>query len=138
MSVWTIFVIAYVWIFHIDPPHDDEYAKWLFLSIFDTALPWVCCSVTLTLVLLSLDSQKRPRRRWIWALWALVVLGLALIDLRPLLHHSTIPDPVWYKPVWHVTTAVEEFAFRHLLPAFFILAACLWIERKLVRRGLLT
>jgi len=145
-----MFVVAYVWSFHIDPPHDDEYGKWLFLSLLDTGLPWACCSVNLALVVLSLDTPPRTRRRWITAMWALVTISLAWVNLHSLLQPSPLPEPTWYKPVWRIKSTVEDFAFRRLFPALFILAASLlfpalfilaaslWIEMKLVRRGLLT
>jgi fumarate reductase subunit C len=138
LGTWTLLVVAYVWTFHIEPPHDDEYGKWLFLSLLFTGLPWACCSVTLALVVFSLDTPPRTRRRWITVIWAFVVVCLAWVDLHPLLHASLLPEPTWYKPVWRVTGAVGDFAFRRLFPALFILAAFLWIEKKLVRRGLFT
>jgi hypothetical protein len=135
-----IFVVAYVWAFHIDPPHDEEYGEWLFLSLFDSGFAWVCCSATFTLVVLSLDSRHRMRRTWIVGIWALVLVCLAWVDLHPLLllHSSQLPEPIWDKPVWRITSEVNFFAFRRLFPALFVLAASLWIEKKLVGRGLLT
>jgi hypothetical protein len=138
LGTWTVFVVAYAWIFHIEPPHDEEYGKWLFLSLLDTGLPWAFCSIPLGFLALSLDTPPRTRRRWIKAIWASVVVCLAWLDFRHMLHPSPLPDPVWYKPVWHVTDALNDFAFPHLFSALFILAASLWIEKKLVRRGLLT
>ena len=37
IAAWTVFVVVYVWAFHIEPPHDDEYGKWLFASLFGAA-----------------------------------------------------------------------------------------------------
>ena len=135
---WTLFVVVYVWAFHIEPPHDDEYGKWLFFSLFGTALPWVFCSASLLLVVLSLGSRYRPRRMWITVIWVLVVVCLALADIHRLSQPGPLPDPVWYKPVWRLKSAVEYFASQRLFPALFILAASLWIEKQLVARGVLT
>ena len=138
LGTWALFVVAYVWIFHIGPPHDEEYGKWLFLSFLDTGLPWAFCFIPLSFLALSLDTPPRASRRWIKATWALVVISLAWLDLHQLLHPSPVPDPVWYKSVWRVTGALHDFAFPHLFFALLMLAASLWIEKKLVRRGLLT
>src|SRR6185503_14572598 len=133
LSVWLILVVAYVWIFHIDPPHDEEYGEWLFISLFDRGFSWVCCSVTLTFVVLSFDNPPRTRRRWITAVWALVVICLALVDLHTLLKLNSSRDPTWYRPLW--PAQLDHFVFRRLFPAFFILATLLWTEKKLVSRG---
>jgi hypothetical protein len=133
-----LFVVIYAWAFHIEPPHDDEYGKWLFASLFDTALPWVFCSAPLLLVVLSLESHYRPKRMWITVIWVLVVVGLALVDIHRLSQPGPLRDPVWYKPVYRLKFAVEYFASRRLFPALFILAASLWIEKQLVARGVLT
>jgi hypothetical protein len=135
---WTVFVVVYVWAFHIEPPHDDEYGKWLFASLFGAALPWAGCSVPLVLIVLSLETRYRPKRMWITVIWVLVVVCLALADIHRLSQPDPLPDPVWYKPVWRLTFAVEYFASQRLFPALFILAVSLWIEKKLVARGVLT
>jgi hypothetical protein len=41
LATWTLLVIGVVWIFYVRPPHDDEYGKWLFISLLSTAMPWV-------------------------------------------------------------------------------------------------
>jgi hypothetical protein len=140
VAIWAVFVIAYVWAFHIDPPHDDEYGKWLFFSLLHTALPWTLCFVPLVLVVLSLEAHGRPRRTWIATVWTLTVICLAWIQLRP----AFFPGPRAELGMGQVsalewrTTNVEIFAVNRLLPALLVLAALLWIEKKLISRGLLT
>src|SRR5437773_8545821 len=95
LVAWIMFVIGYMWKFHIEPPHDEEYGRWLFLSLLDTGLPWVWCSIPLGFVVLSLDTPPRTRRKWITAICALVVVYIAYLDFRLLLHPSPLPDAAW-------------------------------------------
>jgi|ERR1051326_176835 hypothetical protein len=130
-------VILYVWIFHIEPPHDEEYGRWLFFSLLHTALPWVYCSIPLGLVVVALDSRHRPRRIWITVIWTGAVICLAWVTLRTVFHSS---PPLYLgkvTPIEWITLNVEVFAIQLLFPALFVLATLLWIEKRLVKKGLL-
>lgn len=139
LGTWIICVVTYVWAFHTEPPHDDEYGKWHFLSLLDTTLPWFFCSLPFTLVVLSLDYLPRTRRTWLTVIWILFVTGLAWVDHRSLFRPNERVLPLWQQhPGWRLTDELEIFAALRLFPALFVLAAALWIEKKLVARGLLT
>ena len=141
LATWTLFVVVYVWIFHSDPAHDDEYGKWLFLSIFDTAGPWFYCSAPLALIVRSLETRHRMRRTWITLLWAAIVISLAWVKLHPVFHSSPPPELVYMSRAstkeW-MTFNVEEFAGTWLFSALFVLAALLWTEKIMANKGLLT
>jgi hypothetical protein len=125
-----------VWAFHIDPPHDEEYGEWLFLSLFDTALPWIYCSVPFLLIVLSLDTGHRRRRTLMTVTWAVIIICIAWVKLRPVLHASPPPGFGTITSIRWMTLNVENFAINWLFPAFCVLATLLFLEKKLVNRGL--
>jgi hypothetical protein len=141
LATWTLFVVVYVWIFHSDPAHDEEYGKWLFLSVLDTAGPWFYCSAPLALIVLSLETRHhRMRRTWITLTWAAIVICLAWVRLQPVFHSSPPPELVFMgrvSPMRWMTLNVEEFAATWLFPALFVLAALLWTEKIMANKGLL-
>jgi hypothetical protein len=128
---------VYVWFFHIDPAHDEEYGKWLFLSLLDTAGPWFYCSAPIALIVLSIETRHRIRRTWITLMWTAIVSCLAWVKLHAVFHSSPQPELIHFSLMEWMTFNVEEFATTWLFPALLVLAAVLWIEKVMVNRGLL-
>jgi hypothetical protein len=137
VATWTLFVVVYVWFFHDGPAHDEEYGKWLFVSLVGTAAPWIYCSTPVALIVLSLESRHRTRRTCITLMWAVIVICLAWVKLHRAFYSGPPPELIHFSPMGWMTSNVEEFAITWLFPALFVLAAVLWIEKIMVKRGLL-
>ena len=112
LATWVLSAVVYVWILHIDPPHDEDYGKWLFLSLLDTAGPWIYCSVPLVLIVLSFEVRHRPRRTWIIGIWAAVVICVAWVKLHPAFNSASLQglDMQWAFPARQKALKVEILA----------------------------
>lgn len=139
LAIWALFVVVYVCLFHISPAHDEDYGKWLFFSLLDTAGPWLYCSAPIAIIVLSLESRHRARRMWTTLTWAAIVICFAWAKLQPIFQSGPpaelgigrISSTEW------TTMNVEGFVTTWLFPALVVLAALLWIEKMIVKRGLL-
>jgi hypothetical protein len=131
LTAWTLFVIGFVWIFYVRPPHDDEYEKWLFVSLLGTAMPWIFCSIPVLLIVFSLETRKRPRRVWITTIWTAIVACVAWVQLQPIFQSPAID-------IGSRSWRVDVFAYPWLFGLLIALWIALWLEKKLVDRGLLT
>ena len=128
---WTLFVIGYVSIFYIRPPHDDEYAKWLFASLLGTAMPWILCSIPVLLIVFSLETRKRPRRQWITTVWTAIVACVAWIQFHPIFQFPSID-------MSSLGGQVDEFAYPWLFWLLIALWIALCLEKKIADSGSLT
>jgi hypothetical protein len=142
LATWTLCAVAYTWNFYTGPPHDEEYGKWLFLSLIGTAGPLIYCSIPLVFVILSMDDGRRPRRRWIAIIWAAVIICVAYVKVPAFYSNALLGLSMhWASPEertnFRVETSVDHFA-DWLFLALMVLATLLWIEKKLVKRGVLT
>lgn len=131
---WAVSVIIYVWAFHNEPPHDDEYTRWHFISLFEMSFAWICCSIPVVLIVLSLETCFRLRRLSIAVVWVGTVAYFACVKLRPFFRSAPQELGVITQTSW-MTIGLNLFAFDWLFPALCVLAAALWIEKELTKRG---
>jgi hypothetical protein len=133
LATWVLLVVSVEWIFAIRPPRDDEYAKWLFLSLLDTGMPWIPGSIMVLLIASSLERRRRSRRLWIAGTWMLITACVAWVHLHP------VPRPaVFVKESWFIQYRVGVFAYPWLFGLLIALWTALSVEKKIADRSLPT
>jgi hypothetical protein len=134
VGVWGLAVIA-VWFLIPRPPHDDEYAKWFFVSVMHFGFPWLLDLSLALLIALSLERRCGTRRRWIVALWTVTLVGLIWFHvLRPA---SLGPFDANNTYTSWLMIGFQEFALPELFSFLASLCVVLWLEGKIAGRSLL-
>jgi hypothetical protein len=132
---WGLSLVA-VWLLIPRPPHDDEYRKWFFFSVFEFGVPWFLDLSLMLWVAFSLERRCGRTRYWILGVWTATVVGLIWLhifrpaSLGPFDTYNTYPS-------W-LLIGIQVFAMRELFPLLVALCIALWLEGRIAERSALT
>ena len=136
LVVWGLGMIALAWSLINGPPVDDEYTKWLFLSVLVFGVPWLLDLSLGLLIALSLERRCGRTRWWILGIWIATLVCLMWFHvfreaaLGPFDAHNTYVS-------W-LMISFQVFAFPELFILLASLLVAVWLERKIAERSLQT